>query len=87
MRSVETLVLTSRLAGRFVIDWSRVPQYDVPPQLVDTDLKPYVAHNTPLVKVPPPDFDELVAKMIAELEAHELELAAEREQAGASNAN
>ena len=39
--------------GRYVVDPMLVPQYDIP-SLVGFELKPYVARNTPLVRVPPP---------------------------------
>lgn len=40
--------------GKYIIDWKeKVPEYVVP-DLKGCDLKPYVSHRTPLIKVPPP---------------------------------
>eukprot|EP01129_Flabellula_baltica_P007692 TRINITY_DN3006_c0_g1_i1.p1 TRINITY_DN3006_c0_g1~~TRINITY_DN3006_c0_g1_i1.p1 ORF type:complete len:150 (-),score=49.35 TRINITY_DN3006_c0_g1_i1:20-469(-) len=44
--------------GRFKIMVSRIPEIVVP-DLSDCDLKPYVANNTPKVKVAPPTVPEI----------------------------
>ena len=51
-----------------MLDEARVPVFDVPAGLATTELRPYVSRKTPLIKTAPPDFDALLAKMVA---AHE----------------
>lgn len=43
--------------GKYLVDWkNKVPIFEVP-DIVNTELRPYVSASTPKVNVPPPHMD------------------------------